>query len=151
MSFAATTADQLLKTITRHLEHATTPPPLEAAALTTALTAPRPRDVALAALLGHPTTAHALAGGEPTSDPDWMLLHITTAQAEPALRLLDALAPTAQHSGPRFADPVLTLTGHTHWAAGRPIIALDTLGGVSPHFRHAQYLRRLISIGFRPL
>lgn len=148
MITAITASGQVLVTLCRHLQHASVPTPLEAAAITTALTAANVRDAALAALLGHDQIAYRLASGDRDIPLDWVDRRISRARAIQGVKLLEALAATALHA--YYLEPVRCLQAHLLWCAGCPLAARTYLADPACTSSYASWLRSLIHQGIDP-
>ena len=148
MSTATTTCRQVLDTLHRYLQHAGVPTPLEAAALTTALTAANVRDAALAALLGHDHIAYRLASGDRDIPLDWVDQRISHHRATQALAVLDTLAAGATHA--HYLEPVRCLQAHLLWCASCPLAARAYLADPACTSTYASWLRSLVQQGIDP-
>lgn len=148
MTTATTTRKQVIDTLRRYLQHASVPTPLEAAALTTALTAPSVRDAALATLLGHDHIAYRLASGDRDIPLDWVDQRIPHTRATRAITVLEALAAGVTHA--HYLEPVRCLQAHLMWCSGRPLAAHTYLAAPACTSSYASWLRSLIQQGIDP-
>lgn len=148
MNTATATCRQVLDTLCRYRQHASVPTPLEAAALSTALTSTSVRDAALAALLGYDRIAYRLASGDRDIPLDWVDRRISHAQAAQAVTILETL--TAGTTQAHYLEPVHCLQAHILWCAGRPLAAHAYLTDPAYTSSYASWLRTLIQQGIDP-
>lgn len=148
MTLATTSCRQVLDSLRRHLQHASVPTPLEAAALITALTVTSVRDAALAALLGHDHIAYRLASGDRDIPLGWVDQQISHARAAQAVTVLETLAAGTTH--PHYLEPVRCLQAHLLWCSGRPLSARAYLADPACTSSYANWLRALIQQGINP-